>query len=91
MEEDAMTCQVQGDSKEAVAFGLMQCVLFAAGRANNEHPFPAGSTLLRGQGACTEGEILALYARCLKVVQGAEPMAEHLATRPELAAAQLHS
>ena len=44
-----MTCQVQGDSREAVAFGLMQCVLFAAGRANNDHPFPAGSTLLRGE------------------------------------------
>ncbi len=26
-----MTVQVQGDSQEAVAFGLMQCVLFAAG------------------------------------------------------------
>ena len=86
-----MTCQVQGDSKEAVAFGLMQCVLFAAGRANNDHPFPAGSTLLRGQGACTEGEMLALYARCLKVVQGAEPTGEHLVTRPEIAATQLHS
>jgi hypothetical protein len=90
MEEIAMTCQVQGDSREAVAFGLMQCVLFAAGRANNDHPFPTGSTLLRGQGACTEGEILALYARCLKVVQGAEPTGEHLASRVDMAA-QLHS
>ena len=68
-----MSVQVQGDSQEAVAFGLMQCVLFAAGRGNHDHPFPVGSTLLRGQGACTERELLALFARCLKVVRGMEP------------------
>ncbi len=68
-----MSVQVQGDSQEAVAYGLMQCVLFAAGRGNHDHPFPAGSTLLRGQGACSEREILALFSRCLRVVQGGNP------------------
>ncbi len=68
-----MTVQVQGDSQEAVAFGLMQCVLFAAGRGNNDHPFPVGSTLLRGHNACNEHEILHLFARCLRVVRGEDP------------------
>ena len=68
-----MSVQVQGDSQEAVAYGLMQCVLFAAGRGNHDHPFPAGSTLLRGQGACSEREILSLFSRCLRVVQGGNP------------------
>lgn len=87
-----MSCQVHGDSQEAVAFGLMQCILFAAGRANDEHPFPAGSTLLRGQVACTESEILALYTRCLKVVRSGEPAAsEAIGRRTEAAGAQLHS
>ncbi len=91
-----MTVQVQGDSQEAVAFGLMQSVLFAAGRGNHEHPFPAGSTLLRGQMACSEREILTLFARCLKVVRGADPD-EVMAARGQpvagagLAAATLHS
>lgn len=70
-----MSVQVQGDSQEAVAYGLMQCVLFAAGRGNHDHPFPAGSTLLRGQGACSEREILSLFARCLSVVRGGDPHA----------------
>ena len=92
-----MTVQVQGDSQEAVAFGLMQCVLFAAGRGNHDHPFPAGSTLLRGQGACSEREILALFARCLRVVQGGSPDAletSHHAGAGAVTpseAAQLHS
>ncbi|MBO0712774.1 MAG: hypothetical protein J2P47_15995 [Acetobacteraceae bacterium] len=68
-----MSCQVYGDSHEAVAFGLMQCVLFAAGRGNQEHPFPAGSTLLRGQTSCNERELLSLYARCLRIVKGELP------------------
>ncbi len=68
-----MTCQVNGDSKEAVAFGLMQCVLHAGGRGNQEHPYPAGSTLLRGRTACTETDMLELYARCLRVVAGEDP------------------
>lgn len=70
-----MSYQVYGDSREAVAFGLMQCVLFAAGRGNQEHPFPAGSTLLRGQTSCSERELLSLYARCLRIVQGELPEA----------------
>ncbi len=85
-----MSFQVYGDSPEAVAFGLMQTILFAGGRGNHEHPFPAGSTLLRGQGPCTETEILGLYARCLKVVQAADPTAS-LAAKPEPVASQLHS
>ena len=68
-----MTFQVNGDSREAVAYGLMQCVLHAGGRGNQEHPYPAGSTLLRGRAACTESDMLMLYARCLRVVQGADP------------------
>ena len=75
-----MTVQVNGDSKEAVAFGLMQNVLHAAGRANHEHPYPTGSTLLRGQSACSEGDLLALYARCLRVVQGEDPAELRAAT-----------
>lgn len=67
-----MTVQVQGDSQEAVAFGLMQCVLLAAGRGNNDHPFPVGSTLLRGHTACNERDILQLFARCLRVVKGVD-------------------
>ncbi len=86
-----MSCQVHGDSQEAVAFGLMQCILFAAGRANDDHPFPAGSTLLRGQGACSESEILALYTRCLNAVRGDASAVERLDPRAEAAAAQLHS
>lgn len=85
-----MSYQVHGDSKEAVAFGLMQSILFAAGRANQEHPYPAGSTLLRGQGSCSEREILALYARCLRVVTGADPD-PHPGERPATEPAQLHS
>ena len=68
-----MTFQVNGDSKEAVAYGLMQCILHAGGRGNQEHPYPAGSTLLRGKTACTEGDMLVLYARCLRVVEGVDP------------------
>jgi hypothetical protein len=92
-----MSVQVQGDSQEAVAYGLMQCVLFAAGRGNHDHPFPAGSTLLRGQGACSEREILSLFSRCLRVVQGGNPdtlEAGENAGAPNpavAAAAQLHS
>ncbi len=86
-----MSFQVHGDSQEAVAFGLMQCVLFVNGRGNHEHPFPAGSTLLRGQGACTESELLALYSRCLKVVQGATPGEVAAAREAPGMAAQLHS
>lgn len=67
-----MSVQVHGDSPEAVAFGLMQCVLLASGRGNNDHPFPAGSTLLRGQPHCGEADILSLFARCLRVVRGLE-------------------
>ena len=75
-----MTCQVNGDSKEAVAFGLMQCVLHAGGRGNQEHPYPSGSTLLRGRNACTETDMLELYARCLRVV-GGEEVARLMAAR----------
>ncbi len=88
-----MSVQVQGDSQEAVAYGLMQCVLFAAGRGNHDHPFPAGSTLLRGQGPCSEREILSLFARCLRVVQGSNPDTPDQGGRTgvEREPAQLHS
>ena len=68
-----MTFQVNGDSKEAVAYGLMQGILHAGGRGNQEHAYPAGSTLLRGRSPCTESDMLMLYARCLRVVQGVDP------------------
>ena len=88
-----MSAHVQGDTPEAVAFGLMQCVLAATGRGNHDHPFPAGSTLLRGQPACAEQEILELFARCLRVVRSGErePSALHAgnAASPELT--HLHS
>lgn len=86
-----MTFQVTGDSKEAVAFGLMRTVLFAEGRANEAHPFPAGSSLLRGRNPCSESEILSLYARCLKVVQGAEPQAAAHAQAAVSSGTPLHS
>ena len=44
-----------------------------AAAATRSIPIPAGSTLLRGRDACTEGDMLLLYARCLRVVQGADP------------------
>ncbi len=86
-----MTVQVHGDSQEAVAFGLMQCVLLAAGRGNNDHPFPVGSTLLRGQEACSEREILGLFARCLKVVQGVDSTAVPNHAKVTADGAHLHS
>jgi hypothetical protein len=86
-----MSFQVHGDSKEAVAFALMQCVLHAAGRGNQDHPFPAGSTLLRGQQPCSETEILSLYARCLKVVQGGEPLTDQPQGSRPVQAQPLHA
>ncbi len=88
-----MTVQVQGDSQEAVAFGLMQCVLFAAGRGNADHPFPVGSTLLRGHSACSEHEILHLFARCLRVVRGEDPdsVARSMPVGGKREGASLHS
>ncbi|HUZ63253.1 MAG TPA: hypothetical protein VMU82_06035 [Acetobacteraceae bacterium] len=88
-----MTFQVNGDSKEAVAFGLMQCILHADGRGNSEHPFPADSSLLRGRKACGGNEMLMLYARCLRVVQGADPGENMGAPPPEAdqTPASLHS
>lgn len=86
-----MSWQIQGDSKEAVAYGLMQCVLHAQGRANQEHVFVAGSTLLRGQSACTEQEVLALYARCLRIVRGEDPAALPPSEMRQQETAPLHS
>ena len=86
-----MSWQIHGDSKEAVAFGLMHTILYAQGRANHEHVFPRGSTLLHGNGPCSEAEVLSLFARCLRVVQGADP--EHAASEPRPATemTSLHS
>ena len=88
-----MTFQVNGDSQEAVAYGLMQGILHANGRGNQEHPYPAGSTLLRGRSPCTETDMLMLYARCLRVVQGADPamipgMCQELAVPEPVAASR---
>jgi hypothetical protein len=86
-----MSFQINGDSKEAVAFGLMHTILYAQGRANHEHVFPRGSTLLHGNGPCSEAEVLSLFARCLRVVEGADPDRTVPEQRAAAEIASLHS